>query len=372
MGKVLRILVVLLLPLCIAAVWLATLSYGKRELIIARNQVLVAGYVKLAPTIEDKPGEVTEQKVFPPKDISPPTVDFLDKAPETSDFWQKKYSAVLELQAKSMLDYNNRKIELMTLYKKDALGKDELDEMGNKKTTGEGTSQGVIDELVKKSGEQLNRLNETRQMLTIVRDELIDTITDYNKRKGELRKCYKDIDNLKAELDKVTKELEDLKPKVKAAEDAKKAAEERAADFEKQVADRDEKIKELEIDLKKEKERAKVAQQTTDGNIVPAAQFNFTPGIKGKIVAVNERWNYVLIEFDEAFLKEAMGDDLANPARPAPVGCQMSVKRTGTPELFITKIRLTQVRAKEKHGIGDVMIDWKQTAVKEGDIVFFP
>ncbi|OGV70032.1 MAG: hypothetical protein A2283_21675 [Lentisphaerae bacterium RIFOXYA12_FULL_48_11] len=380
MGKVLKILVIVLLLLSIAAVILAHMVYGKREQVLARNQILTSGYIKLAPTIEDKLADAPEQPApLPAKDISPASPEFIDKAPEVSDFWTKKYAPNLELGAKGMFDLNNRKGELMTLYKKNQLGDIEVDPTtGAKRTDGEGTMQAVLDELVKKSTEQLTRLNDTRQMLSIVRDELIDTINDLNKNKSELRVRTKDLDTTKAKLDTTEAELATMKPKVEAAEAAKKVAEEKASDMEKQKAEVDTKLQELEIDYKKvKKERDEFAKKS----LVPQAEdttgpketvYNFTPGTKGKVVAVNDKWNYVLIQLDEAFIKEAMGEDLTAPTKPAPVGVVMSIKRTGAQEIFIAKVKLTQIRAKDKHAIGDVLVDWKQQPLQEGDVVFFP
>lgn len=379
MGKVLKILVIVLLLLSVAAVILAHMVYGKREQVLARNQILTSGYVKLAPTIEDKLADPPAQPApLPAKDVSPASTEFIDKAPEVSDFWTKKYSPALELGAKSMFDLNNRKGELMTLYKKNQLGDIEVDPTtGAKRTDGEGTMQGVIEEMVKKSTEQLTRLNDTRQMLSIVRDELIDTINDLNKNKVELRKCTKDVETTKADLDKTAAELATMKPKVEAAEAAKKVAEEKAADMEKQKGEVETKLQELEIDFKKVKKerdeavKARIPTQTEETTGSKETVYNFTPGIKGKVAAVNDKWNFVLIQLDDAFLKEAMGEDPAAP-KPAPVGVVMSIKRMGVQEVFIAKVKLTQIRAKDKHAIGDVLVDWKQQPLQEGDVVFFP
>ena len=380
MGKVLKILVIVLLLLSIAAVILAHMVYGKREQVLARNQILTSGYVKLAPTIEDKLVDAPAQPApLPAKDISPASPEFIDKAPEVSDFWTKKYAPNLELGAKGMFVLNNRKGELMTLYKKNQLGDVEVDPTtGAKRTDGEGTMQGTIDELVKKSTDQLTRLNDTRQMLSIVRDELIDTINDLNKNKVELRKRTKDLDTTKTDLDKTVAELATMKPKVEAAEAAAKVAGEKAADMEKQKSEVETKLQELEIDYKKvKKERDDYAKKS----LIPQAEetagpkevsYNFTPGTKGKVVAVNDKWNYVLIQLDDAFLKEAMGEDLAAPTKAAPVGVVMSIKRSGAQEVFIAKVKLTQIRAKDKHAIGDILADWKQQPLQEGDVVFFP
>ena len=144
MGKVLSGLIVCILLLTGVALWQATSVYGKRELIIARNQVLTGGYLKLAPTIVDKFPEDGEQKLPEGRDLSPLTPEYLEKAPEKSDFWQKKYSPAFALEPKAMLNLNERKRDLANLYKVNALGDVEMDENGHKRMDGEGTIQGVI------------------------------------------------------------------------------------------------------------------------------------------------------------------------------------------------------------------------------------
>ena len=168
-----------------------------------------------------------------------------------------------------------------------------------------------------------------------------------------------------------------MMPKVEAAEAAKKVADEKAADMEKQKGEVETKLQELEIDYQKIKKdladaRKRGIQQEGEAGVPKDVIFNFTPGVKGKVTAVNDKWNYVLVELDEAFLKEAMGEDLSAPTKPPPVGVVMSIKRAGPQEVFITKIRLTQIRVKDKHAIGDVLTDWKQQPIKEDDVVFFP
>jgi len=155
-----------------------------------------------------------------------------------------------------------------------------------------------------------------------IRQELVDTITEYNKTKVEFRKRVKELADTKDELEKTAAELATMKPKVEAAEKAAKEASDRATDMEAQKNRADDKIRELEIDLKKRDDEIKKLR-SMQGQAQPEAgtqvvQFNFTPGQKGKVIAVNEKWNYALIELDEAFLKEAMGDDLTQPAKPAP------------------------------------------------------
>jgi len=164
---------------------------------------------------------------------------------------------------------------------------------------------------------------------------------------------------------------------VETAEAAKKTAEDKAADMEKQKADLETKNQELTVDVQKLTKKLKdllQAQGTSNENTaaVPTQPvWNYPPGAKGKVVAVNDKWNYVLIKLDDAFIKEITGDDPA-VSKPAPTGITMSIKRTSPKEAFVAKAKLTQIRLKDKYAIGDVLPDWKQQPVKEGDLVFFP
>lgn len=376
MGKALKILVCFfLLPLSIAAVVLAHIIYSKREQIIARNQILTSGYIKLAPTLEDSLVDPPEQPPqYPAKDISACTSDFLDKTNEVSDFWTKKYDPKIELGVKDMFDINKRKLDLMTLYKKNQLGEIEEDPItGAKKMDGEGTMQALLDELFNKSKTQLERLNEARQMVGIVREELIETINDLNKTKVDLRKRTKDLEDTKAKLEATETELASTKKKLEDCEAAKKVAEDKVADLEKQKADVEAKCQELEMENKKlAKKIADMAKQVGTEPVGPGLQtapiWNYTPGVKGSVAAVNERWNYVLIKLDDAFVKEVIGDDPAAP-KPAPTGIVMSLKRK---DAFVAKVKLTQIRLKDKYAIGDLIPEWKQQPPKLGDQMFFP
>jgi len=385
MGKVLKILVsFVLLPLSIGALVLAIMVYGKREQVILRNQILAEGYVKLAPTFEDKPGDPpTEARSNPDRDISPATAEFIAKAPDVSDFWAKKYAPAipLELDAKSMYDLSSRKGELLNLYKKDGLQQIQKDSYGNPVMEGEGTINGVITEMVKKSSDQLTKLKDTRQMLTIVRDELVETIIDLNKVKAESRKRAKEIEALAAERDAAKAEAETEKGKAAAAVEAKKTAEAKAEDMQKQRDDLNTKYEDQNIEVKNLQKKNKELQDIVNANAGVSAgtpdteAFKGSPGDKGKVVALNAKWNYVLVELDEAFLKEAMGDDYAAtpPPKPAPNGVIMSVKRTsGGKDIFVGKLRVIRINAKQKHAIGDILTEWKQKDIKEGDILFFP
>ena len=40
-------------------------------------------------------------------------------------------------------------------------------------------------------------------------------------------------------------------------------------------------------------------------------------------------------------------------------------------ETFVTKVRLIQVNKAEKRGICDILPDWQQLPVEQGDVVFF-
>lgn len=373
MGKLLRALVIVCLLLSIGALALGIMLFKKRELLKGRTQKLETAVIAVGTTIETEPPAEPQDKTYPARDTSPCTEEILDN-PERSDFWTK-YSAKLEAQDQPKLNLDSRRIELMTYYKVDPVTGQPLRDpaTGYKLIKGEGTMQGVLDDLLSKAEEQYNRLNETRQQLTDLRVQLVDTITDLNKRKGELRTALKDIVDLKAEIQKLNDEKIQLEKKAEEAEEAKRVAEEQVAEQQKQIAMIEEEkteLKRMNTQLKKEIEKIHGAPGATSSGF-PALgstpQPIVKPGTKGKVAAVNPKWNFIVLDLSDDFLREILGDDLSGPVPPI----ELQIKRGSKPEKFVTKVRLIEVRRQQKLGIADILDSWQQLPVEEGDLVFY-
>ena len=86
MGKVLRVLVILLALLSIGAVVFAYMNYNKREILIGRAHLLEDMFVKVAATFEAEDIPETPQPSYPQRDISAVTSREIEN-PERSAFW---------------------------------------------------------------------------------------------------------------------------------------------------------------------------------------------------------------------------------------------------------------------------------------------
>ena len=377
MGKLLRVLVIVFLVLSIGALVLGILLFNKRELLKGRTTKLEAALISLGATVEAEPGSLDRVPEYPARDLSPCTDELID-TPELSDFWDN-YSNELEIADLATLNLSLLKKDLMTYYKRDAMGKIERDRTtGYKRTDGPGTMQGVIDDLQAKAEAQYNLLNETRQVLVSVRQELVSTITELNKRKGDLRTALNEIENLKAEIVRLKAEITSLKQRIGELEEETRMLQDQLAEEQLKVALLQEETAEKDLtieQLKAENDKLRVSTDkvstSAPGGAQPGAQpvQAIEPGAKGIVAAVNEDWRFVVIQLTEAFMRELLGDDLSAPV-PA---VELMIKRPGKKgeEIFVTKVRLLQIKRSEKLGIADVMTEWQQSPVEKEDVVFY-
>ena len=130
MGKVLRILVVIILVLGIVAVVLAAINYNKREVLIGRTHLLEETFVKLARTLEAVDAPEVAQPLYPQRDLSPVTSREVEN-PERSAFWDS-YNHLLEPTAQAIptLDFSStaKRQQLRQYFKiNPATGKFEVD-----------------------------------------------------------------------------------------------------------------------------------------------------------------------------------------------------------------------------------------------------
>lgn len=378
MGKLLRVLVFVMLALSIGALVLGSLLFQKRELLVGRTHKLETAIKQLGLTIEsDVPEEGLLPDNVPSRDISPCTGEILE-TPEVSDFWAS-YPVHLEKQDLRKLDLKSREAELMSYYMLDRLtGKAQRDALGNLIVEGEGTMQGVLDDLLKKAADQYSRLNETRQYLLVLREELIDTIDDLNSQKGELRATLKRVDELNADIDRLNGEISQLNGQITALNEDKRALEDELADKERQMEEFEETIQEKEAtiaQLEKEIEsrpsgpaRSGPAVTSPDGTplrVLPAGVVS--PGDKGSVTAANDDWAFAVLNLTKDFFREILGDDLSKPLP----SIDLYVRRPGDDGGFVAKVHVTQVRPDDNVAIVDVVPGWQQLPLQKGDRVFF-
>ena len=377
MTKLLKAMVFVLLILGITALVFATLLFSKRELLTGRARKLENAIIAIGTTIEAEPAAGDIKPSYPAKDISEVTSEELD-TPRLSSFWDS-YEHDLELLDQPTLNVGKQRTELMLYYKVDPItGKPERDIQGLKITSGPGTMQGVLDDILGKSEEQLNRLNTTRQQLTDVRAELVATITELNDLKRSHRTALRKIEDLEAEIVQHKAEIASLKQDIAQLEEEKRGLEDQIAEQRRQIelledekAERDLTIERLRADLKKFEDMISQPADSSGTGAMKAAAGTFTgqvdPGEKGHVLAVDAQWNFVVVELTDAFLGELLSDEDGGIPQ-----LDLMIKRmAGGEETFVTKVRLIQVNKAEKRGICDILPDWQQLPVEQGDVVFF-
>jgi hypothetical protein len=374
MGKLLRVLVVIMLILSIGALVLSIMLFNRREILKGRTQKLENTIIALGLVVESEPPAIEAVPDYPDRDISPCTDEKVE-SPEVSDFWDT-YNHALELQQQPTMDISERKIELMTYYKLDSItGKIERDQMGYKKTNGPGTMQAVLDDLTVRARSQYDLLTETRQQLVVLRDELIRTIQDLNARKNELRDALIEITRLNGVINDLRAEIGRLNDRISELEMIKQNLEDQVAEQQRLLAVQEEKIAEKDIEIAELNEEIKILRvQAGQGrpderspDITRPMRESVEPGPKGVVASVDDEWNFVVLELSDTFLRELLGNDLSGSVPTL----DMIIQRPGEPGEFVTKVRLLNVKRDEGLAIADVLLDWQQMPVKPGDVLAY-
>ena len=383
MGKVLRILVVLMFLLGIGALALSLMNFNKRELLIGRTHLLEEGYIQLAKTIESKDMPDVPQPALPALDISPVTAREMDN-PETSDFWDD-YKHNLETPASQipMLDLgtDSNRLQLRQLYKLGGDGKPEIDALtGRPAQKGPGTMADLMDSTLKRAMAQSSLLGTTRAELKKVREELARTIELANAVKKEGRKDKKTIETLNetiaklqdekrqltAKVSKLESQIDDLNAEVAEAKLENDKLVENISDLERQV-------KKLQDDINKLSARGvtvATAASAQGGAVAANMEGKLTPGTCGAIVGGSDEWKFVVVRLDDAFL-----DELVGPERDQPMPqIELMVRRPGLEGPsgdFVTRIRLRQIIREKNLVIADILASWQQAPIATGDVVYY-
>jgi hypothetical protein len=368
MGKLLRVLAVIFLLLSGVALWLGIYLYGKREILKGRTQKLENTVITLGAFLESESSEA-QPNTYPAKDTSDCTSELIE-TPTKSDFWNN-YALHLEKQDNPTMNIKARQNELMSYYLIDGVTlKVTRDLQGMKVTDGKGTMQALLTEMTDKAKEQLNRLNQTRSQLTQIREELITTIEELNKRKSALRQALNEIVQLKENIRQLEEKIAGLEQKIRDLEAEKTALQDKITELgqkitkqEEDIKERDDEIVKLKADIKRLKD-LKPTQGTGDGT---PFYGKIGPGVKGEVISLNKEWNFVVIKISDEFIQEITNPQDGSYAR----GVHLMLRRANSKDAFVSKVSLTQLKRDEKLAIADILLDWQQLPVQEGDIVFF-
>ena len=377
MNKAVHALVYVILAVAAVALYFEINLYDKKELLKDSNKQLRECIVTLSKTIEKadaaKPGTPPEAR----KDVSPIEAKALD-TPETENLLED-YPAQLEEANLETLNWNSaQSAQLRNLYAVDGEGNKCPDPAnpGDFMKSGKGTAQELIDVIIERSKAQQAKLNSTRAELAQSRTRLEGLVNEYNKIKPEARQDKVTIEEQKAniadleqkkaaveeQLKKTKAQVEELDAEVKSLKDEVNNAKDETENVKEDLA----KSQKLVDQLKKllQNQPARTAP-TAPGAAVGA----LTAGNKGKIVEVNNKLMFAVIEFDDAAMAELLGPE-RNAALPL---LEMGLRRTGFKGAageYIGRIRLRQAVQGKNFVIADVMGDWLQAPIEKGDIVF--
>ena len=378
MNKALHALVYVTLVVAAAALFFEIQLDGKRELLKDRNRQLEDYIVKISNTIEKsdaaKPASLPEAR----KDVSAVEAKLVD-SPETENVLED-YPVQLEEANLDTLKWDDKeRIQLRQLYKLDGEGNKIPDAAnpGDFVKKGAGTAQELLDQLFERAKAQQAKLNTTRAELANARTKLEALVNDYNKLKPEGRQDKVSLEEKKAQIEeleqakaaveeqltKTKSQIDDLNAEIKSLKDERDTAKDETEAVKEDLA----KTQKLVDQLKKLLQNQPARQQTVASGAVNVAPL--TVGNKGKIVEVNSKLMFAVVEFDEDAMKELLGPERQN-ALPQ---LEMGIRRTGfqgPAGEYVGRLRLRQSVAGKNFVIADLLGDWLQTEVKKGDVVF--
>ncbi len=365
MGKLVRVLAVLLLTGSIAALTLSNMLFRQRELLKGRAGLLEEKLVEIADTFEAERASVDSKPQYPARDIDDCTADLID-SPERSDFWDS-YTHELEIADVPTLQLNKRREDLKSYYQRDEItGKVIKDQFtGRKITTGERTMESALKDVIARAEDQLILLNETRQQLLRIRRELVDAITELNRRKGKLRESKNTIVQKDEEIARMEGVIRDLESQIEGLEGDIRGLNDTIAQQKSQLEVKIEKIQGNRDEIARlEEELEKI---TPSDLMVEGGTTSLARGSKGVVQRANENWNFIVIKLSPAFLSELMSDPMQRTPTPTLI---IKRKKAGKQQ-FIAKAKLMNIRPEERIGVAEVLKDWQQQPIREGDEVFF-
>jgi hypothetical protein len=386
MGKVLRVLIVLILVIGAGALFLEFQISGMREALVGRAHKFEDGIKRVAGTIEAQPPVEMPARTLPERDISPVTA-VENPNPDRKTFWNG-YPFQLEQDNLTPLDYNT-----------DAMAKqlrqyyfEEFDAAKNKPvrardprdprkyaTSGKGTLQEALDNLFTRAKAQNETLNTTRAQLKKTAEELVDLINEFNRLKQSSRADKKSLEERLAEITRLAGEVADREAKITKLDAKILDLETEEARFKAEFAKMQDTITSQESSLTAQaKQIEKLERECGQGSGprpgkpgVPENLENMlTPGDKGKVVAHDDTLKFAVVELSPAFMKELLGTNLDQALPPIEMMVRRPALKSATGD-FVTRIRLRQVVRGQGLVVADVLIDWQQHPLEKGDVVYF-
>lgn len=378
MGKVLRVLVVLVAILGIAALVFAYKNYSKREALKGRADALEQAVVRIVGTFESEDLPKADAVSYPERDISQVTSRVIE-TPDRDDFWEGYKSNLEGPTEPQMLSFSaqSKRLQLRKLYKTDASGKVEIDPVtGKPATEGEGTMDELLKLAFDRAKAQYNNLIATRAQLKELRVELVDTVEELNRQKQSARLDKRDKENLENDVSRLTNEVRAEKARTEAVSASLDEERGKVEELNDKVASLEEEISQLQARTEEQEQIIRELKGASGGlKVVPVSdaapqEGALTPGDKGRIVSASEEWKYAIVEFTPEFVDELIGQ---GRDRPLPA-CEVMVRRQGienADEAFVGRLKLRQILRDKNLVIADILTEWQQKPLNVGDVVFY-
>ena len=199
---------------------------------------------------------------------------------------------------------------------------------------------------------------------------MVAAIQDLNQTKKTYRDSLKKVTDLEDAAKKAQDEAKAAKQQTDELKEKSKATEELLAEQKRQNAQLDEKRVELEDKIAQLKKAPAPQPGPTPVQTAAPGEEGAAPagpGVKGTVVAVNSKWNFVVLSLTDDFMHELLGPELSGQL----AGAELMVKRSGKPEKFITKVKLVSISKEKKLAVADILPSWSQGEVQEGDAVSY-
>lgn len=210
-----------------------------------------------------------------------------------------------------------------------------------------GTMDKALDFVAVSAENRYQELQDTKTDLATTREELTQTKTDLAATKTQLEDAQARIGQLADNLEQKEAELAQANGRVTQLEQDKANLQITIDDLNTQLVRTEEEVRELQDRL------------ATLDNIIKDLEiergdrrYDVPQGLTGRIMVVNPDWNFVVLNIgsEEGLVPTA----------------EMLVHRG---EQFIGKVRVSRVQ--KTTAIAEIMLDWAQAPLSEGDYVLF-
>lgn len=379
MNILLRILVILTLVLNGVAFWFTYALYGKRELLIDRNDRFESFTIEIAKTLEGAQPEQTEDDKaalaeMPVIDMESTDAEHAGKALtdlEVRSFWTEGEGGYhIEYESTPEFYQGPDPQDLKEVYVLDAEKKAKLNARGE--AVKEGSKMDVaLNEIVAKSEAQRDYYTKVRGQLTALREEYEALVPQIHTLKEESRQRAQTIidrDNtisgLEADKANLEGQVADRDQQIASLEEEKSVLQ---GDLDAVTEERDTLADEVE-NLKKTIAMIAQSGQGVNANANDVAAIaNVTAGVKGTIVRADNLYNSAIVKLTPEALTELIGEA---GDRPLPE-IDFYVRRPGKADAIVGKIKVRTLVKDQSAIVCDIPADWKQEPIQKGDEVFY-